>query len=42
LNRGPVVLRTTLVTTLCHRLYRDAAVNVALMSLAAVLAYAAL
>jgi hypothetical protein len=31
-----------LATTLRHRLYRDAAVNVALMSLAAVVAYAAL
>jgi hypothetical protein len=31
-----------LATTLRHRLYRDAAVNVALMSLAAVIVYAAL
>ncbi len=31
-----------LTTTLRHRLYRDAAVNVALMSVAAVVAYAAL
>jgi hypothetical protein len=31
-----------LATTLRHRLYRDAAVNIALMSLAAVVAYAAL
>jgi uncharacterized membrane protein YphA (DoxX/SURF4 family) len=31
-----------LATTLRHRLYRDAAVNVALMSLAAVVAYSAL